>query len=427
MKRMLAVLLVLIAIWPLPGAAFAKESEEKADTVIVYNQETGLDAIKSLAESFGKTVDALHTDWLYAGALDDYSYVILLNSGYLDEASKTGKPLICIGGSFAQNGVSEINAGLVNFDLGGLRQKVSVGGKMAVLTSPGDESFGSVTDSFGNQYPFAKREGKIWTVPYFNRGDISLDGLGGVMQKFFGWQGTPQLYVMIDEVYAFSDLDLFKKTADALCENGFPFIVRVMPVYDNTDYPAFKRWAQLLRYVQSRGGSIVLHDAIVQPDMEEKVPLDEMTDKAKKALLDEKVNLYELSPGPYPVDFSFIENTSSPTKQFAGLNMNAMVVYSLPKDDQGIADMVAGLNRAWLTVSDYKRNYTDESPLYNETPYDQAYQYVKEEEQTYREFFTVGNNLLIVVVGGSIVVLAVLFVLGRHLYRKKFLRKRGGS
>jgi hypothetical protein len=200
-----------------------------------------------------------------------------------------------------------------------------------------------------------------------------------------------------------------------------------MPLYENTGYPAFKRWAQLLRYVQSRGGTIVLHDAIVQADMEEKVSVEEMTERAKSALTAENVNLYELSLSPYPIGFSFIENTDSPGKQFAGLTLNAVVEYPLPEDGQGITDMIAGLNREWLTISDYKRNFTDESTLFDETPYDEDYQYVEEEEQSYQEFFTIGNNLLIVAVGVSIAVLAALFTVGRHLYRRKFLRKRGGS
>ena len=428
MKKVFAFFLVFIISWSMFGtAAFADETPDPADVVIVFDQETNLDAVLALAESFGKSTAALHKDWLYAGALDDYSYIILLTPDYLSEAAESGKPLLCIGSEFAEKGVSQINAGLIQMSIDGLEQKVSVGGKMAVMTSAGSETYGSVTDSFGRTYPFAVRDGNIWTVPYFSTADISLNGLGGVMGKFFGWQGTPKLYVMIDEVYAFSDLDIFKKTADALHENGLAFIVSVMPVYDSTGYPAFKRWAQLLRYVQSRGGSVVLHDPIVQKDMEEKVSLDEMIRKAKDALAAEKVNLYEISPGPYRIDFSFIQNITSRTKNFTGLNMNSMIVCALPKDEQGIADMVTGLNREWLTVSDYKRNFTDESTLYDETPYDQEYQYVQKEEQSYQEFFTIGNNMLMVAVGVSIAVLSVLFTIGRHFYRRKFLRKRGGS
>lgn len=424
MKKILMVLIAIIIVAGSSTVALA-EGTATADTVIVYEQQSDLAAVQSMAESFGKTIEAIDGSSLLEGGLDSYNYIILLSSKYLDEAKKTGKPLLCVGSNFDSTGAEEINAGKVQITAGELQQTISVGGKMTIISSAGDESYGSVTNSFGEKYPLALRKGNIWLVPYFNTADISSAGLSGVMGKFFNWQGTSKLYVMIDEVYAFSDLEMVKETAEALHQNGLPFIIRVMPVYQNTEYPAFKRWAQLLRYVQSIGGSVVLHEAMVQDTMQEKISLEEVMQQAKDALINENVDLYDLTPIPYSIDFSVIKSATSPTKEFAGLPMNTMIVYSLPKDQQGIASIVNELNGMWLMVSDYKRNFTDENTLYDETPYDEEYQYTRQEEQTYQEFFTVGNNFLMVIVGVSIVVLSILFVVGRHLYRKKFARKKG--
>ena len=37
-----------------------------------------------------------------------------------------------------------------------------------------------------------------------------------------------------------------------------------MPVYENLDYPAFERYAQILRYVQARNGTVLLHPPVVR-------------------------------------------------------------------------------------------------------------------------------------------------------------------
>ena len=427
MKKIIAVVLLFIVAWSGMGTVAMAEEQtaDPADTAIIYNKEADAEAIVSLVESFGKSADVLDVNWLYDGALSGYKYIVLLTSGYLDEAIKTDKPLLCIGSDFEGESAKKINVGLVNIQVGDLQQNVSVGGLIDVPDGTGDETYGSVTDSFGTKYPFAVRNGNIWTVPYFNTADISTAGLGGVMAQFFSYNETPKLYVMIDQVFAFSDLQLLKETAEALHQNGFPFIVRVMPVYQNTEYPAFKRWAQLLRYVQSLDGDVVLHDAIVQEDMAEKISVEEIMQIAADALANERVNLYDFSSAPYSIDFSMIENTESSTRQFAGFPMNAAFVYSLPEDEEGIEKMVDELNRKWLTVSDYKRNFTDESAIYNEKPYDEEYAYVKPVTKNYQAFFTAGNNLLIVVVGISIILLAILFLVGRYFYRRKFLMKGG--
>ena len=38
-----------------------------------------------------------------------------------------------------------------------------------------------------------------------------------------------------------------------------PYVLCVMPIYANADYPAMKRFCEVLRYAQSRGAGIVMH------------------------------------------------------------------------------------------------------------------------------------------------------------------------
>ncbi|MFR1374912.1 MAG: DUF2334 domain-containing protein [Eisenbergiella massiliensis] len=87
---------------------------------------------------------------------------------------------------------------------------------------------------------------------------------GKAIAGLLGKQEGGNMYLAVDEVYPFSDLDRLCAVADRLYENGIPFIVRVMPVYENLDYPAFERYAQILRYVQARNGTVLLHPPVVR-------------------------------------------------------------------------------------------------------------------------------------------------------------------
>ncbi|WP_411682440.1 DUF2334 domain-containing protein [Clostridium thailandense] len=72
------------------------------------------------------------------------------------------------------------------------------------------------------------------------------------------------VYLLIDEVYPFVDLGEFIKKIDFLYDQGIPFICSVMPVYENQDFDAMKRFCEVLRYAQSKGGKIILHSSIMK-------------------------------------------------------------------------------------------------------------------------------------------------------------------
>ena len=49
-----------------------------------------------------------------------------------------------------------------------------------------------------------------------------------------------------------------------------PFVISVMPIYANGDYPAMKRFCEVLRYAQANGGTIILHAPITVREGENK-------------------------------------------------------------------------------------------------------------------------------------------------------------
>ncbi len=43
-----------------------------------------------------------------------------------------------------------------------------------------------------------------------------------------------------------------------------PFVISVMPVYANADYPAMERFCEVLRYAQDNGGAVIIHSPLNQ-------------------------------------------------------------------------------------------------------------------------------------------------------------------
>lgn len=71
------------------------------------------------------------------------------------------------------------------------------------------------------------------------------------------------IYLLIDKIYPFIDLNKFVEKIDFLYDQGIPFVCSVMPVYENQDFDAMKRFCEVLRYAQSKGGKIILHSSVL--------------------------------------------------------------------------------------------------------------------------------------------------------------------
>lgn len=87
----------------------------------------------------------------------------------------------------------------------------------------------------------------------------------------------PKVYLLIDEVYPLIDIQDFINKINFLYDQGIPFICSVMPVYENQNFDAMKRFCDALRYAQSKGGKIILHSSVIKdPSVSGKVVQDKM-------------------------------------------------------------------------------------------------------------------------------------------------------
>ena len=66
-------------------------------------------------------------------------------------------------------------------------------------------------------------------------------------------------YLVLDRIYPFADPERLLSLVEMLETENVPYVLCVMPIYANADYPAMKRFCEVLRYAQSRGAGIVMH------------------------------------------------------------------------------------------------------------------------------------------------------------------------
>ena len=88
-------------------------------------------------------------------------------------------------------------------------------------------------------------------------------------------------YVVLDEVYPFEDPYRLREFVDYMVEKKMSFVISVMPIYQNQDYPAMQQFCEVLRFAQANGGSIVLHAPIVQNG----IVLEELSQKLTEGTL----------------------------------------------------------------------------------------------------------------------------------------------
>ena len=419
-----------------PGVLAAEpqppESESKsgaAQVLLVCDENKGRAAIEALIRGAGKTVHAVSEADYTVDLPRRYGFVVTtLHQPYLDAAA-AGIPTVCLGADAGPvRGVSTLRR--ENFSatlrLGDHSQYAFI--EAAVLAQPPEhgQRYGDILLSAGERFPFAVLLDNTTYVPWYQTEGLGYIMLGGLLRQFFNGGTSPagEMYLLLDEIYPFSDLDLLCETADRFYQSGIPFIVRVMPVYDNLDYPAFKRFTQALRYVQSKGGAIVLHDPLVRPYETEREPLSDKLSRAETALSQEGLVLYPPDAPGVELLLLDLQGVSHPRLNFGHLPIDTVIRFPLFKDTSALDAAVRRLDDAWLSLSDYKSGFPQlEPPQYEETAIEASYVYRKNAPATLGGFFSGANRILLTVVGVSLVLFLVFIAVGRRIYRQMFYRR----
>lgn len=319
MFKCFVLLAVLLCLRP---AAFAQEPflpDGSGDVLLVHADNPGSEAqqqietLVTMSTALGKVMDYGTAD-VCREALADYDYIILYDAEEIDASfgaalRKSGAAVMIFGSSTLERyltltGRAEEVLEAEPQKNGTLRYSFPTGATYECIThwqglfrvaASGYES-GSI-QAGTESYPFCAQVAEVRFIPVT---DLSRTLVrAAVMQEITQWmwpyQDNPREYaqfLVLDSVYPFLPADRLLDIIDQVEEISVPYVISVMPLRANTDYPAMTQFCQVLAYAQSRGATVILHAPILHQAVETPEELYEM-------LTDMTVPLME--HGVYPV------------------------------------------------------------------------------------------------------------------------------
>jgi len=423
-RRILASILLIAAVivMPLQNITYA----DSGQVLLVYNDKEAMEVISNLIKACGKTPVPVDSVEYSSKMMDDYEYVVLQDAAPLKDALQSDKRPLCLGDEFkvipgAQ--VETINRKMhAELNVYENTQSIILEQGFSYITEYDGEAVGSISFE-GNITPMGVMTDNIMFAPYFSKDDITAFAVAKMVNEYFGLIDGGKMYVMIDEVYPFDDIDMLALTADKFYNSGIPFVMSIMPVYENMDYPSFKKYTNALKYIQSRNGSLIMHEPIMTGNELVGDDIDVRMEKAFKSFEDDGVYIYEETLFPYEVSLDMLAGVQPQNELFISLPIDTIIKFEVFENEAELDAAIETVNSKWLQIGDYNRNFTDNVPVYEENEVDTAFTYREKGERSFAFLVDRGNQVLTVIVLISGFIIIALIVFGYRLYRAKFFKK----
>ncbi|HIW34629.1 MAG TPA: DUF2334 domain-containing protein, partial [Candidatus Paenibacillus intestinavium] len=280
----LRIVFLVIAISVLWTSQAVYAEQEKENVLLIYDsyaigtsKEGNIDSLKRLLGGLGVNVTVVDSESYKKGDVDDFSYVILLRNQsaqtngvdvlmhdmkqykgkYLHIGTNPSEKLV----NALQLKVQSKLSTTFNITIDGFNDSVLLSKDDVIITSFSDtiHTYGIVESELnGIHTPFGLNDGKYAYLSFYNNSDITEWATGYILKDWLNIIDQGKLYVMLTEVYPFSDFDKLREVSDTLYESGIPFLISSKPIFSNFDYPAARRYAETLKYLQSRNGTIIV-------------------------------------------------------------------------------------------------------------------------------------------------------------------------
>ncbi len=428
-RKVFLFLILMLEVLSIPAFASGRlmtfASENNESVLLVYHTTAEYQSISKVISACGETFSAVQDTAYEPGEAKNYTYLITTSSVPIADARKYQILPMCIGkvDSCSPKITYETKNSSTGFAYDNFYETASYVENLPVTASYLGTTIGEVTLSMGRKYPFSVSNSDAVVVPYFQSGNLSEIMLSAVMNNYFGKKSRGHLYAMVDEIYPFSDLEMFVKLADAMYDNGIPFIASLMPVYDNLDYPSFQRYMEILKYIQARNGTFIIHDPIVKETEFVREPIDIKMQRFYQKMDENHIHYFDKKNTMLSLDMNSLEKISSQTRNFGSVPVDTVIVLNIPEKEEEIDQIISRLNAKWLTLGDYKTRFTTENYQYVPSEIQDTFTYQEKAKVSYQNFFNYGNKFLVIVVGISLIIFTGLLIIGIKYYRKKFFRR----
>ena len=424
MIRKIISILLIAAVILMP--AHNPTHADSGNVLLVYNDKEEMEVISNLIKACGMTPSPVDSVEYSSDMIDEYEYVVLQDTAPFKDVLQSGKSLVCLGDDFKVIPGAQVD--VINrkthaeLNVYGNNQSIILDQCFSYISAYEGETVGNIRFE-GIDTPMGVISDKIMFAPYFNKDDITAFAVAKMLNQYFQKLDGGKMYIMIDEVYPFDDINMLKLIADKFYDNGIPIIMSIMPVYQNTDYPSFKRYINTLRYIQSRNGSLIMHEPIMTGNELVGDDIDVRMEKAFNTFEENDVHVYEQTLFPYEVSMESLTGIHPQNELFISLPIDTVIKFNVFKDEAELDAALEMINSKWLQIGDYNRNFTDNISVYEDTEVDTAFTYKEKTERSFSFLVDRGNQVLSIVVLISGIIIIALIVFGYRLYREKFLKR----
>lgn len=322
-RRIVCIAMLLMSMFVCPFVSWASESEqiEKGDILIIYSNgsdETTLKLVNDMVEvltyqsfkvSYGTASECMEN-------MNKFSYIICYDvTMYPEEFTSNLKKfednaghLFFVGNQLLKDYLDQTqrseNYELINSTTGKIRYTFDGSTDWTGIVKEDYYLFfktisyqnGSLKVSEKNNYLCA-REGPLTHLPVTDLRNPLVKAI--FVKEVARWKwpfnGSPNIfpqYIVIDKVYPYEDPKKLMEVVTILVKGKTPFVISVMPMYVNGNYPAMTRFCEILRYAQANGGSVIIN-----------APIDQMNPFDKDVMLDYLAQALEIynKQGVYPL------------------------------------------------------------------------------------------------------------------------------
>lgn len=225
---------------------------------------------------------ALYSSWTCTFAssedvpdTDGYTAVIIctdpnraLNASVALAIQESKLPVFVIGaGGLAELTKTQVYEGSLTLRLqtqANAANDMLLSGNSLLLMKKSGESLGGQIFVGAQAFPLCQTAGNITHLAYFDPSQEAQCAFLSTLLQTWLWpyKNSPTAYgqyLVLDRIYPFADPERLLSLVEMLETENVPYVLCVMPIYANADYPAMKRFCEVLRYAQSRGAGIVMH------------------------------------------------------------------------------------------------------------------------------------------------------------------------
>lgn len=424
MIRKIISILLIAAVILMP--AHNPTHADSGNVLLVYNDKEEMEVISNLIKACGMTPSPVDSVEYSSDMIDDYEYVVLQDAAPFKDVLQSGKSLVCLGDDFKVIPGAQVNVmnrkTHAELNVYQNNQSIILDEGFSYISAYEGETVGNIRFE-GIDTPMGVITDKIMFAPYFSKDDITAFAVAKMLNQYFQKFDGGKMYIMIDEVYPFDDINMLELIADKFYDNGIPFVMSIMPVYQNTDYPSFKRYTSALRYIQSKNGSLIMHEPIMTGNELVGDDIDVRMEKAFNTFEENDVHVYEQTLFPYEVSLESLTGIHPQNELFISLPIDTVIKFNVFKDEAELDAALEMINSKWLQIGDYNRNFTDNISVYEDTEVDTAFTYKDKTERSFAFLVDRGNQVLSIVVLISGIIIIALIVFGYRLYRDKFLKR----